>query len=438
MLKKLYQFLDFFLPHQLNDLVHVTLLYQARLVVAANLCGIFIVTSLFVGAAYLGMSVFVKIGILISCIAFVALIIFLKTRLENFERSLNIGSITQIIILFFTVYSTAFSPQGMGYFGLVWLIPVFLMNAFYFKPKFSIIFFAFNLLFFAAVMANYYPSFNLPLTNVPNFREIFIFFISLVIIFCFFQALLFVQLSVHLQLEITKQQNLLIESAKFQSLGQMASNLAHDINNPLFTIQGKLHQMRNLLYRDQLDLASCDRIIETIESTILRLSQIVKGISTFARQGKGDQMVSVKVQDLIEGNLIIADDRIKQSNINLVLDISHNSNVICYPSFISQVLLNLLNNAIDALETSPVKRIEVAAFTNQEWVEIHIRDSGPGIPKEIEKKIFEPFFTTKKFGKGTGLGLAISKGLIDSHDGELLLTKENNMTTFIVRLPSYE
>lgn len=438
MLKKLYGFLDFFLPPQLSEFVEIDVLFRARLVVAANICAIVIVSSLFIVSSILGLSLFVKIGILISLIVLVALIIFLKTRLVNFETCLNFGSAVQVLVLFSTVYLTAFSEKGMGYFGLMWLLPLFLMNAFYFKPRYALILFFLNGVALAAVFTTFSPEFYRPLSHVHNFQRVYLIFLLLVILFCFLQALLYVQMSYQLQYEILKQKSLLIESAKFQSLGQMASNLAHDINNPLFTIQGKLHQMRNLLYRDQLDLASCDRIIENVESTILRLSQIVKGISTFARQGKGDQMVSIRVQDLIESNMIIADDRLKKNNITLKLDIDQTINVICYPSFISQVLLNLINNSIDALEASEVKIIEVEAFSANEWVEIHIRDTGPGIPKEIEGKIFEPFFTTKKFGKGTGLGLSISKGLVDAHDGEIFHTIEKDKTTFVVRLPSYE
>lgn len=438
MLKKLYGFLDFFLPPQLSEFVEIDVLFRARLVVAANICGIVIVSSLFIVSNILGLSLYVKIGILISLIVLFALIIFLKTRLVNFETCLNFGSTIQMFVLFSTVYLTAFSEKGMGFFGLIWLLPLFLMNAFYFRPRYALILFFLNGLVLAGVLMTFSPEFYRPLSHVQNFQKVYLMFLLLVIVFCFMQALLYVQMSYQLQFEILKQKSLLIESAKFQSLGQMASNLAHDINNPLFTIQGKLHQMRNLLYRDQLDLASCDRIIENVENTILRLSQIVKGISTFARQGKGDQMVSIRVQDLIESNMIIADDRLKKNNITLKLDIDQSINVICYPSFISQVLLNLINNSVDALEASEVKIIEVEAFTSNEWVEIHIRDSGPGIPKEIEGKIFEPFFTTKKFGKGTGLGLSISKGLVDAHDGEIFHTIEKEKTTFVVRLPSYE
>jgi C4-dicarboxylate-specific signal transduction histidine kinase len=218
----------------------------------------------------------------------------------------------------------------------------------------------------------------------------------------------------------------------------MASNLAHDINNPLFTIQGKLHQIRNLFSKDQLDLEKCDQIIDNVENTILRLSQIVKGISTFARQGKGDQMVSVSAEDLLEGILLIATDRINQNKITLNVKIPNGARFICYPSFISQIILNLLNNAVDALEYSTDKNIEVEVVQNNEWMELYVRDSGSGVPQGLEEKIFESFFTTKKMGKGTGLGLSISKGLIETHEGQLKYSRANNMTSFVIRIPSYE
>lgn len=438
MLKKLYRFLDFFLPHQISDFVEIAVHYQARLVVAANLAALIVCCALFTGAVYLEMSVFTKIGILSSCIVLSALIIFFKTRLVNFERSLVIGSTLQIFVLSGLVYLISFSPNGMGHFGLIWLLPIFLMNAFYFKPTYSLALVAFNFLILIFVSNFYANSFLRPIDSVMHFQKVFFLFLFLVVVLCFVLSFIFLQLGQHLQKEILNQKENVIEKAKYLSLGQMTSNLAHDINNPLFTIQGKLHQMRNLLNRDELDLASCDRIIETVEATILRLSQIVKGISQFARQSAGDQMVSVRVQDLIENNLTIAEDRLKKRGIKLKLDINQNANVICYPAFISQALTNLFHNSLESLESEENKFIEVEAYTAHDWVEIHIRDSGPGIPNEIENKIFEPYFTTKKFGKGTGLGLSVSKGLIEAHDGELLVAKEKGLTTFIVRLPSYE
>lgn len=436
--KRLMGWLDMFLPAQLEISVEAALLYRARTIVGTNIVSLLAAMVLILAVYALDLSHLVFSGVAICILTLVIHLYFLKNLKRNFEKSLKIGATVQIMVISFLIYLMAFSPKGMGFFGLIWLMPMFLMMAFYFNTRYSLYMAALNYLIFFFIGAWKVESFFRPIQSHSNFSMVFIFFIALVLAFIYFMAFLFVHLSEELQREIIKQRDLLVESAKFQSLGQMASNLAHDINNPLFTIQGKLHQMRNLLSRDQLDLEKCDQIVESVEATLLKLSQIVKGISTFAREGRGDQMVSISVKDLIEGNLAVAIDRIKNSGIDLELSVDPKAKVICYPSFISQVLLNLLNNAIDALENVPLKKIIVLAYVDKNWIYISVSDSGAGVPKEIEKKIFEPFFTTKTFGKGTGLGLSISKGLVEVHEGELLYAREADMTQFIVRLPSYE
>lgn len=438
MLKEIFHLLDFFLPPQIGEHVDVATHFRARSIVAAGLLGLMIVILLFIGATVLDVGLFIRIGMLVSLIALVSLIIFLKTRSNDFEFSLNVGAFIQIAIFHIAVYLSAFSSKGTGFFGLIWLIPLCLITAFYFKPLYGLVFFLVNLIILGIVTHLNQSNIFYPIHSLPNFKEIFLLYLFLVLITSYLLSFLFIQLHGLLKDEVSKQKSLLLESAKFQSLGQMASNLAHDINNPLFTIQGKLHQIRNLLSQDQLDLDKCDNIIEDVEATILRLSQIVKGISTFARQGRGDQMVSVSADELIRGIVLLASDRIVQSGITFDIKVAPDTRVICYPSYISQVLINLLNNAIDALEHADVKLIQVEALTVDKWVEIHIKDSGPGVPDVIQSKIFDSFFTTKKFGKGTGLGLSISKGLIDIHEGNLKYQRVGNMTDFVVRLPSYE
>ena len=90
------------------------------------------------------------------------------------------------------------------------------------------------------------------------------------------------------------------------------------------------------------------------------------------------------------------------------------------------------------MDNAEVKLIQVEAMVTEEWIEIHIKDSGPGVDQAIITKIFDPFFTTKKYGKGTGLGLSISKGLVETHEGMLKYKRINDMTDFTVYLPTYE
>lgn len=438
MLKKFYLLLDFFLPEFLSEQVEIATIFRARSIIASGLVGIVVACLLFIGTTVLEVPLFLRISILCCIVIMFTLIIFLKTRAQNFEISLNAGAFLQVTVSFLLIYCNAFLLDGMGFFALIWLIPLIMTAAFYFKPIYSLIFFLINALILCLIYYFFNEDFFLPIDHMANFKVLFILYLSLVFITCYSLAYFFVQLNEHLKEEIGKQKNLLLESAKFQSLGQMASNLAHDINNPLFTIQGKLHQIRNLFSHDELDLDKCDHIIEEVEGTILKLSQIVKGVSTFARQGHSDQMVSVSAEELIRGMVLIASDRIVQAGITFDLKVTDGTRVICYPSYVSQVLINLLNNAIDALEQVEVKIIQIEAFATDKWVEIHIKDSGPGVPVEIQSKIFDSFFTTKKLGKGTGLGLSISKGLVETHEGVLKYQRKDNMTDFTVYLPTYE
>lgn len=438
MLKEFLKTLDIFLPAQFSESVELSLLYRGRVIVATNIVSLFVLLAQWAIFFLLNFSLLIHVGVFLCIITLVVHLYYLKTRLTNFDRDLLIGSSVQVLVLTALIYLTTFSAKGMGFFGLVWLFPIFLTIAFNFNTRYSFYFSLTNFALYFSVSYFHYDRFLEPVNYLPNFAKIFFIFLSLVIILAYALAFLFVHLNEELQGEILKQRDLLIESAKFQSLGQMASNLAHDINNPLFTIQGKLHQMRNLLSRDQLDLEKCDQIVESVEVTLLRLSQIVKGISTFAREGRGDQMVSISVTELIENNLALATDRIKKSGIELEIQIDSNAKIICYPSFLSQVLLNLLNNAIDALDGSDTKRIEVRSYLETNWIYITVSDTGVGVSPEIEKRIFDPFFTTKTLGKGTGLGLSISKGLVEVHEGQLTYERRDQKTIFLVRLPSYE
>lgn len=438
MLKTIFSWTDYLLPKDLESQVDLSILFRARFAVVSSLVGIIVLILYLSGVIYLDLSIAIKVRTFFAILILLSVLIVLKSRRNNFELVLNVGTFLQIFLLMLLVYTDTYTGQGLGFFSLIWLIPLFIMSAFYFKPQVGILVILTNVFMILMLIfireGNY---FHVHLT-MPNFEGAFLLTLTLVIFFSSFLAFFIIQLNEILKDELNKQKGLLEESAKFQSLGQMASNLAHDVNNPLFTIQGKLHQMRNLLSQDRLDLNKCDSFVEEVEETILKLSQIVKGISTFARQGTGDQMVSVNVEELIQGIILLANYKIKLQNITLTVDVEPQTYLICYPSYISQVLINLINNASDALESVDNKIIQIQAFVANDFVEIHVRDNGLGVDPSIEKKIFESFYTTKKVGMGTGLGLSISSGLVKLHDGTLSYSRQGNMTDFTIKLPSYE
>ena len=438
MLNEFQKIIDSFLPNHIEDRLEVSVFYRARSVVISTLIGILILILLFVGILIVSENYALTYRTLLALLTFSSILIYLKLSRNHFEKSLFIGSLIQVIFLLLIIYSGVIFDIGIGFFSLIWLVPVGLIVTFYFPPRISGWIMLINLILIFFVVLFKHPNFYLPINTMPFFKNMFLLSSGLAIAYSALLSFFLMQLNELLKSQLHQHKDLLLESAKFQSLGQMASNLAHDINNPLFNIQGKLHKMRNLLSQDKLDLERCDVIVEEVELTILRLSQIVKGISTFARQSDGDQMVAINVKELIRGIELLSGDRITRLGIEFSISGDDNIQIICYPSYISQVLINLINNAIDAVELSNVKKIMIQIFEKSGWIEFQIIDSGSGISQELHEKIFEPFFTTKNYGKGTGLGLSISKGLVKAHGGEIFYTRLNRSTAFIVRLPSYD
>ncbi len=438
MMKSLLFKLDLFLPSGLSDQVDLSTLFRARFVIVSTLFGILVLGLFFSGTIILDLGLAVKLRSFFAILTLFSLLIVLKTKHNDFKKFLNIAIAIQIFLLLVLIYVGTFIGHGFGFFTLIWLIPLFLMSVFYFKPLIGFLFIFFNIIMIGFLTKLTHGSYFKSFLYMPNFEAAFLLTLFMVLLFSSMLALFITQLNELLKDELVNKKSLLEESAKFQSLGQMASNLAHDINNPLFSIQGKLHQMRNLISQNKLDLEKCDVIVEEVEATILKLSQIVKGITTFARQGTGDQMVSVNVEELIQGITLLAGDKMLQYKIDCKIEVQPHTYLICYPSYISRVLINLINNAFDALENVENKKIEILALINGKYIDIHVRDNGPGVDPAIAQNIFESFFTTKKVGKGTGLGLSISMGLVKLHEGTLTYSRRGEFSDFLIRLPSYE
>lgn len=228
----------------------------------------------------------------------------------------------------------------------------------------------------------------------------------------------------------------MIQSNKMASLGEMASGIAHEINNPLAIIKMVTLQMQKNISQDNTILKNG---IAKIDSTVDRISKIILGLRTFSRDGRNDPFELVSFDKMIEDILSFCNERLKHHEIKLIKD-DLNPNLVFEGRQIeiSQVLLNLLNNAIDALDSSkiPDKWIKIYAKNDGEYLEIKVSDNGPAIPPETQSKMFQPFFTTKDIGKGTGLGLSLSLTIVKNHLGELYLDTESRYTCFVLRLPN--
>jgi PAS domain S-box-containing protein len=229
-----------------------------------------------------------------------------------------------------------------------------------------------------------------------------------------------------------------IQAEKFASLGQMAGGIAHEINNPLAIISLKAEVMlRELLSGHEKPSETRVTDLKQMIATVERIAKIVRGIRSFSRN---EPLVFEKtlVASLLENTLALCSERYRSAGVKLIVSEPPALEIEASATQISQVLLNLLTNALDAIAALP---------EDQRWVRIEFNepeynrfavavvDGGRGIPENVAKDIMQPFFTTKETGKGTGLGLSISKGIVENHGGTLHLDQLHENTRFVLELP---
>jgi PAS domain S-box-containing protein len=234
------------------------------------------------------------------------------------------------------------------------------------------------------------------------------------------------------------EKNILIETAsKMIALGEIAGGIAHEINNPLTIVYGKLSLILKLIKSENFDKGKFETNIEQVLNTLDRIATIIKGLRIFSRDGLSNRFSNVKLEKSINNALAICQERIAKSGLNIRLSIDGAALVRGNESQIEHVLIHIINNACDAVENLSEKWLEIKVIKNTGFNEVCLTDSGKGLPRELASKIFQPFFTTKDPGKGTGLGLSISFGIVKAHGGQLYLNPNHPHTQFILSLPEY-
>jgi signal transduction histidine kinase len=230
-----------------------------------------------------------------------------------------------------------------------------------------------------------------------------------------------------------RQKRELVHSSRMAAVGEMAGGVAHEIKTPLAIIAGSIDRIRAEGVKDT-QIAKLDMI----ERTVARMSRVVTGLLTFSRTSNRaaempDALIPISVP--VETVLNLCTEKFKSGGIDFRVNIDSQVLLKVEGDHIAQVLLNLLNNAFDAVESMHEPWIELAGRREGERYLITVTDAGHGIAPEIVERMMEPFFTTKAIGKGTGLGLSVSKGFIEAYDGKLYYHLHDGQTQFVIDLP---
>lgn len=236
--------------------------------------------------------------------------------------------------------------------------------------------------------------------------------------------------------QIESQQLMLVQAGKMSSLGEMAAGIAHEINNPLLIIKGMMDIMSMRLEKGEFDPRKVKELITRVNKTINRMAKIVGGLKTFSRNAVQEPLEKSSWQTIITDTLDFCESRYKDYGVDLRIKMPGVEREFdCRSVQISQVLLNLLNNAFDVVNSLPNPWVEIEVIYEEQAARLMVTDCGNGISPETETKIFEPFFTTKSAGHGTGLGLSISRNIVVAHGGRLYLDRSVPNTRFVIELP---
>lgn len=223
----------------------------------------------------------------------------------------------------------------------------------------------------------------------------------------------------------------LILTEKLAAIGQMSAGLAHEINNPLSGILLLVKQLQ----KNNISEEERRTYYQLIEEALLKIQRLIRELLNFSRSSSL-KIEKVSLNEVIKNLLELSAYLLDRERVKVELNLDPAlPEIYLDKEKIEQVILNLILNAVQAMEESAEKRLTIETKGDTKKVYIVVADTGPGVPEEIRSKIFDPFFTTKPPGKGTGLGLSVSVAIVEKHGGRIYLDRSERGAKFVIELP---
>ncbi|MBP9706864.1 MAG: PAS domain-containing protein [Oligoflexales bacterium] len=239
---------------------------------------------------------------------------------------------------------------------------------------------------------------------------------------------------VRIKAELEIERAKFVQASKLASLGEMSAGIAHEINNPLTIIAGTVRALPKFISIPE----EFEERIQTVNKSVERIGKIVSGLRKYSRTAESTEMKMHSIGDIVKEALILTNAKSRRHNVSLELDADSKKQLFCNEIEIEQVLVNLINNSIDAVKDLSDRWIKIRVYEEDKQTVLEVRDSGALIKSEYREKLFQPFYTTKPVGEGTGLGLAIVKGILDEHNAKISIRTDLATTCFVIHFQKFE
>ncbi len=256
---------------------------------------------------------------------------------------------------------------------------------------------------------------------------------------CLWDGIIFDETSSKEQMAIIERSRSQLEqSTRLSILGTALAGVVHDIAQPLTVIRSTVEIVNKMVQGSEPNMESMKRLLKILEKSSKHLNSVISGLKRFSRNGADDQFSKVELKTILEDALIITHSQASKNEVIVQSELEDDLMISGISSEITQVMINLLSNSIDAIHQLPEKWVKILGRKTSSHVVIDMIDSGQGIPQQIADKMMEAFFTTKPEGKGTGLGLSICRKIVLEHSGNLELNRSSPNTHFVLKFPLYD